>query len=59
MKNYRYKQQMNNIASLCKIAVIYTFVSLSKLFFMYCLINEQECFITIKFKATSAEREWL
>ena len=25
--------------------------------FMYCLINEQECFI--RFKATSAEHEWL
>ena len=25
--------------------------------YMYCLINEQECFI--RFKATSAQREWL
>ena len=57
MKNYRYKQQMYNIANLCKIAVIYTFVILSKLFFMYCLINEQESvllLLSLKPRAPSA-----
>ena len=35
----------------------YPIEALRNMIIMYCLINEQECFI--RFKATSAQREWL
>ena len=39
-------------------ATLYSVVFNLKLYnIMYCLINEQECFI--RFKVTSAQREWL
>jgi hypothetical protein len=48
-KNGRWKANTRYIAE--------TMARLYKEKIKYCLINEQECFI--RFKATSAQREWL
>jgi hypothetical protein len=49
--------QIVEFLSICSFLLLSLATALHIPYVMYCLINEQECFI--RFKATSAQREWL